>query len=123
MRDLLKKIKKANFYDLKAIGEFEDKKLCTLEDSKNFNYKETKLFKELNKLDENRLDYVIVYILTGRELSRYYGTTLKIKFTEYVDYFNECDIINKNHKLEKIKYVCFKSQKLNNYIDTVLKYI
>lgn len=123
MRNLLYRVKKDNFTDLKNNGDLEVGKIsCALNDE-DFNYVDTKLYKELNKLDEYSIKNIIIYMLTGRELSRYYGTTLKINFNEYVEYFKECDIINKTKKMEKIEYICLKRKKLNNYIDTVLRYL
>lgn len=123
MRNLLYRIKKANFDDLKKNGDLEvGKIICVLEDE-DFNYRTTKLYKTLTKLDEDSINNIIIHILTGRELSRYYGTTLKIKFNEYIEYFKECDIINKTEKMAKMEYICLKRRKLNNYIDTVLRYL
>lgn len=124
MRNLLYRIRKVNFDDLKSNGDLEVGKIaCVLAEDENINYKNTKLYKELKKLSDDNLKELIVYMLTGRELSRYYGPALKITFSEYVEYFRNCDIVNKTYKMEKLEYICLKSKKLNNYIDTVLRYL
>lgn len=117
MKKILTKVKKENFKDLKKIGEYNKKEN---QDIENIKLEETNLYKYLNKLNNEKLNQIICYMLTGRELSRYYGTTLKIGLNEYLEYFKANPAIQSNDKQEKIKYICYKSKKLNNYIDTVL---
>ena len=127
MKNLLTKVKKENFKDLKENGEYEKKSyqdiegVYTLGDIENFEIEETNLYKYLEKLNIKELNQIICYMLTGRELSRYYGTTLKIDLNEYLEYFKDNPVIHSNNKREKIEYICYKSKRLNNYIDTVVR--
>lgn len=127
MKNLLTKVKKENFKDLKKSGEYKKKSyqniegICTLSDIEDFELEETNLYKYLEELSNEKLNQIICYMLTGRELSRYYGTTLKIDLNEYLEYFKDNPVIHSNRKLEKIEYICYKSKRLNNYIDTILR--
>ena len=128
MKNLLTKVKKENFKDLKKSGEYKKKSYQDIEGVrtlseiiKSIELEETNLYKHLEKLSDEELNQIICYMLTGRELSRYYGTTLKIDLNEYLEYFKDNPVIHSNRKLEKIEYICYKSKRLNNYIDTILR--
>lgn len=128
MKNLLTKVKKENFKDLKKSGEYNKKSyqdiegVCTFIDIEDFELEETNLYKYLKSLSNCKLDQIIKHVLIGREMSRYYGTTLKIDLKEYLEYFQTSPVIMSKDKDVKIEYICSKSRKLNNYIDTILRY-
>lgn len=107
MRGILKNVRNLNFKDMKLNNDLK--------------YEETRLYKYLNSLDNRELEEIIIYMLTGRELSYYYGTATKISLKDYLEYFrgNKKD----RSKEDMIKYIYSKKDKLNNYIDTVFRYI
>lgn len=119
MKQTLIKVRNANFKDMK--NHVEGKGVKQLHEIENVMLEDTNLYQTLENLSIKQLKEISCYMLAGRELSRYYGTTRAIKLKEYVEYYRETFEMNKKEEL--IEYICSKSKLLNNYIDTTLRFL
>lgn len=121
MEYILKRVKKENFKDLKAEGIYNLDNFIPYALESNIDITKTNLFNYLNTLNLEELKQLTVYILCGREMSKFYGTVLKIPLKEYYEYFRQGDLIVNSNKEQLIKYICSFRVKLSNYIDATLR--
>lgn len=106
MKNTIKKVRNLNFKDFKnEVNEKNDSLMA----------------KYLKSLNEDKLNIVIKYMRIGRELSFYYGSVCKISYRDYLEYFSET--YKPVTKEEAIEYIYSNRDRLNNYLDTVLKFL